>query len=40
MTPQPKTLPRDHFLASDPNYVSWLVWGVLLYFAARRWRLT
>jgi hypothetical protein len=34
--PVPETLPRDHFLATEPNYISLLVWGVIAYFTAKK----
>ena len=33
--PQPETLPRDSFLATEPNYTSIAVWGVVAYCVAK-----
>jgi hypothetical protein len=32
---QPETLPRDSFLAGEPNYVCYAVWGVAAFFIAK-----
>jgi hypothetical protein len=38
LNPRPQVLPRDHFLASEPNNVRVLVWSVIGYFVARKFK--